>query len=183
MTLVVKDPFGTGPNQTTANVGVANIDGGITAVEYGNGSFHKTVITIDSVLPIIAGGANLAVGKLLYTLPSGAVIVNSSKLSVAITQTNAKITANTPDVGIGTTIASGAVAVLGGTSTFENILTGQTASNCNGTATVKTVATTLVSELADNKTVYLNVADGWSTDGDAGALITGTVTLVWEYLG
>lgn len=157
-----------------------------TVKEYGSAYNHTTVLTLtgsSAVLPAIAGGANLAVGKLLYTLPAGAVIVNGSKLNVAITKTQGNITADTPDIGLGTTIASGAVAVLGGTAAFENILTGQTAADCNATATVKTVDTSLVIETADAHGVYLNVADGWAASGDTGAILSGTVTLHWQFAG
>lgn len=166
----------------TGNLGIAGT--GVSVKEYGNSHVHTTVITFDgATLPAIAGGASLGVGKLIYTLPAGACIVTGSKLNVGIIQTDGNIDADTPDVGIGTTIASGAVAVLGGTAAFENILTGQTATDCDGTATVKTVDTSLVVETAGAHTVYLNVADGWAADGDAGAILSGTVTLHWQYLG
>jgi len=156
---------------------------GVTAEEYGVRGARTTVLTINTTLPAIAGGANLAVGKLLYTLPAGAARITSTKMSVSIKQTEAHITADTPDVGIGTTIASGAVALLSGTAAFENILTGQTAADCDGTATTKSVDTSLVVESADNHTIYLNVADGWAASGDAGALLRGTVTINWQHLG
>lgn len=153
---------------------------GVTAVEYGDEYMHTTVLTVDTVLPPIAGGADLAIGKLLYTLPAGAILIEGAHMSLAITQTDDNITADTPDGGLGTTIASGAVAVLGGTAAFENILTGQTFDDCDGTPEVKTVDTRLVIEASDDHTVYFNVADGWASDGDAGALLTGTVVLRWS---
>lgn len=143
-----------------------------------DGINFQATITMDGALPAIAGGAALAVGVLAYTLPAGALIVESAHMSMAIQQTDGNITADTPDVGLGTVIASGAVAVLGGTATFENILTGQTAADCDGTATVKTVANqVLVIEAADAHTMYFNVADTWAASGDAGALISGTITI------
>lgn len=160
---------------------------GTDVAEYGSAGQRSTVITLDTTLPAIAGGANLAVGKLIYTFPAGPIIINSASMSVAITQTEDNITADTPDVGIGTVIGSGAVAVLGGTATFENIITGQTAADCDGTPTVKTSIPTagapLVIEAAGAHTVYLNVADGWAASGDAAALLTGVVTLNWSFLG
>ena len=148
--------------------------------EGGNAVDRWAKLTFSTTLPAIAGGASLAVGKLIYTLPAGELLITGSSMSVAITQADGNITADTPDVGIGTTIGSGVVAVLGGTAAFENILTGQTAADCNGTATVATVATNLVVATAGNHTVYLNVADGWAADGDAGAALTGTVYLSWK---
>ena len=164
------------------NVGSAS-SACINAIERGNNNHHVTTLTVQSSLGAIAGGANLGLGKLLYTFPAGPIIVHGAYMSMAITQTEGHITADTPDVGLGTTVASGVVAVLGGTSAFENILTGQTAADCDGTATVKTVDAALVIEVGDNHTVYFNAADGWAASGDAGALINGTVTLLWTYLG
>ena len=154
---------------------------GVKVAETGDGVNFQTKLTINSVLPTIAGGANLAVGKLLYTLPAGAIIVHSAHMNMAIQQTDGNIDADTPDVGLGTVIASGAVSVLSGTATFENILTGQTAADCDGTPTVKTVANqVLVIEEADAHTIHFNVADGWAASGDAGALIQGTVVISWQ---
>lgn len=151
---------------------------GVTAVEEGSGAQRRVTLTVNTVLPDIAGGADLAVGVLLYTLPVGALVVRAAHMNLSITQTDAAITADTPDGGLGTTIASGVVAVLGGTAAFENILTGQTFNDCDGTAEVKTVADQiLVIEAADDHTVYFNVADGWAATGDDAALLQGTVVI------
>jgi len=153
----------------------------VKVAEYGDKYTHTTVLTIDTTLPAIAGGANLGVGKLIYTLPAGACRIKAAYMSVGITQTQGNINADTPDVGIGTVIASGAVATLDGTATFENIVTGQTATNCTGTATVVNVGTELIITAAGAHTVYLNVADGWAASGDAAAILRGTVVLHWEF--
>jgi hypothetical protein len=164
----------------TLQVGTAAT--GVTAVEHGTYNHKVTVLTVNTTLPTIAGGANLAVGKLLYTFPAGVILVKATSMNLAITQTESNIDADTPDGGIGTTIGAGVVAVLGGTAAFENMLTGQTFADCDGTATLKTLQTGLVIEAADNHTVYFNVADGWAAGGDAGALLTGTVTIEWIVL-
>lgn len=167
---------------TSANVGT--VETGTTAVEYGDGRNHITVLTVSTTLPAIAGGANLGVGKLLYTLPAGACIIRGAKMSMAITQTQGNITADTPDGGLGSVIASGAVALLDGTPTFEDILTGQAFNDCNGTAEVKTVAgQPMVMETGAAHTVHFNVADGWAAGGDAAAILAGTVILEWTFLG
>lgn len=111
----------------------------------------------------IAGAANEAVGKLIYTLPAGAIFVRAVHMNIGLTNTDTTIDADTPDVGIGTVIATGAVATLDGTSTFEDLLTGQTAANCTGTKTVKGVTDqTLFIGANGVKTIHLNVADGWA---------------------
>lgn len=180
----VKQPFGsTDSNETPkTSINVGTAAAGATAVEYGDAINHKTVITIDSALGAIAGGADLALGKLAYTFPAGAVLMKGAYMSMALTAADGNIDADTPDVGIGTTIASGAVAVLGGTAAFENILTGQTATNCTGTATVKTLAASLAIEAAGDHTVYFNVADGWAASGETACPISGTIILEWTFL-
>lgn len=166
--------------EANANIGTAAT--GSTATEYGNGHNHRTVLTISTTLPAIAGGANLAVGKLLYTFPAGAIIVRGAYMSLGLTQSDGNVDADTPDGGLGTVIGTGVVAVLGGTATFENILTGQTFNNCTGTAekAMSTPALTILPSAAH--TVHFNVADGWAASGDAALGLAGTVVLDWAYL-
>ncbi len=166
----------------TTNIGTAAT--GVTAVESGDGGQHTTVLTVSSVLPAIAGGADAAVGKLLYTLPAGACIVNMAYMSMSINQTESNINADTPDVGLGTTIGSGANALLSDVgAAAENILTGQTAADCAGLVKVKTVADqVLVIEAGGDHTIYFNAADGWAADGDSAAVLAGTVVLHWQFM-
>lgn len=149
---------------------------------FGNPALYRTILRIDTALGAIAGGADLALGKLILTLPSVECIIKAAAMSLAIKQTQAHITADTPDIGLGTTVASGAVAVLGGTAAFENILTGQTAADCDGTPTVETVVSSPLALTTGgvNKTIYANVADGWAASGDAAAKLRGTVELWWS---
>ena len=90
-------------------------------------------------------------------------------------------TTDTPDVGLGTVIASGAVTVLSGTATFENIITGQTAADTNATATVKaagpTAGTPLEITTGGAHTIYFNAADGWGANADASGVLNGTVVI------
>lgn len=162
------------------------VPSGVTAAEYGNGYVQHTRLTLSTTLPAIAGGANLGVGKLIYTFPAGEIVIESAYMSIALTAADGNIDADTPDVGLGTVIASGVVAVLSGTATFENIITGQTATNCTGTATVKTAEPTagvgLVIAAAGAHTVYLNVADGWAASGETACPVTGTVALNWRFM-
>jgi len=168
--------------QRATNAGTAGT--GVTAAEYGDGHHHKTVLTVSTNLGAIAGGAALGVGHLVYTLPAGAVIVNAAYMSMALDEDDGNITADTPDVGLGTTVASGANATLDAVgAAAENILTGQTAADCNGTATVKTVADQiLVVETGGDHTVYFNVADTWAASGENDCAIAGTIVLEWTFV-
>lgn len=154
---------------------------GVSAVTDGDGVF-VTRMQVNTTLPAIAGGADLAIGKALITFPSGVIRILGAYMSLAIEQTEGNITADTPDGGLGTTIATGAVAVLGGTAAFENVLTGQTFNDCDGTAEVAHVTTDLTIAAADSHVLYFNVADGWASSGDAAALLYGTVSVIWTKL-
>lgn len=173
-----------GALRTAENVGTAGT--GVTAIEYGDGYMHTTVLTVAGVLPAIAGGAALGVGLQVYTLPAGVQVVDAAHMSIAITQTEGNITADTPEVGLGSVVAAGVVAVLSTPATFEDFVTGQVAADSNGTATVKATVPTagagLVTEAAGSKAVFLNVADTWAASGDLAATVTGTIVLTWRHL-
>jgi len=170
--------------KTNANVGTAGT--GVTATEWGDGYTHTSVLTVSTTLAAITGGVAQALGNLVYTFPAGAIVVNEAYMSMAITQSEGNINADTPDVGIGTTQASGANATLSAVaSTAEDIITGQTAADCNGTATVKTIDESMdavVIESGDTRTVYFNVADTWAASGDSAAAIAGTIVLKWAFM-
>jgi hypothetical protein len=152
-----------------------------TVVEEGNETFHKTTITLSGTFGTIAGGANLSVGKLIYTFPAGVIRVVSVALNgVALTQSDGNVTADTPELGLGSVIGSGVVAVL--SSTLEDILTAQVMGDCDGTAKLAVAASSFTMLAAAAHTVHLNVADGWAADGDAGLGFTGEVVITWELL-
>lgn len=153
---------------------------GFELMTWGDRGGYRTRVTCNSAFPDIPGGANLAVGKQAFDFPAGEIIVERSSMALALKYTDVAVTADTPDLGIGTTIASGVVAVLGGTAAFENIITGQTMNDCNGTVERITVDTPLVILTADSHSVFVNAADGWAANGDPGLLITGTFDIFWQ---
>lgn len=169
---------------TDANVGTANT--GVTAVEYGNGFNHTTVLTVSQTDALtIADNAALSDGYLLYTLPAGAIVVNSAYMTMGITAASTEAQSDTPEVGLGTLIGSGVNATLGDVgANAENILGPATADDCNGTAELLTQGKFVAIEAADAHTVYFNVADTWADDtgGDLTADIAGTVVLNWSFL-
>lgn len=174
----------TGAVTNTANVGAAGTD--VTAVESGDGTHHVTTLTVAGLDFAVAGAADEAIGKLIYTFPAGVHLHKVTYMSIAL-QGTGTIDADTPDIGVGSAEATGVVAVLGGTATFEDYLTGQTAGDCSGTATVATTVATAgaltgisVNAVGDDKTVYLNIADGWA--GADTATASGTVVLEWTTL-
>lgn len=182
--MAIREPFGDSGGLNKLNVGTAEADYVSAVEEYGDSTFHKTVLTLQGALPAIAGGANLAVGRKIYTFPHKNIRILTAALNgVAIQQTEGNIDADTPDVGLGTTIASGATALLSGTAAFENILTGQTFSDCDGTAEIAVVGSTQTFAKTTNAyAVHFNAADGWAANGDAAAEISGDVVITWEVM-
>lgn len=165
-------------NAGSINAGTAAT--GVTVVEKGDGVHHTTELTLaDLALESVSNGDD-ANGVLLYTLPAGAQGVEGVRLNVSFLASNGDSVADTPDVGIGTTKANGSVAVLGGTAAFENILTGQTFNDSNGTAeTTIGLDVGLGIDTSGDKTVYLNYADGWANGTDLTA--NGTIILDWIF--
>ena len=163
--------------QTNASNGT--MEAGVTAVHYGDGVNVTAVLTLTDVVITVGTSESLGVGALLYTLPAGACLIRDAYMSVAIAGVSA--TTDTPDVGLGTVIASGVVTTLDGTPTFENIITGQAAADTNGTATVKGAGPTAGDPLeittAGAHTVHFNAADGWGANADQAGTLNGTVVL------
>lgn len=182
----VRAPFGTASDPNMPNKGTLASLTGLTVEEFGNETSHRTVLTFAAAdVGSPTGAAALGFGTLVYTLPAGACIVKSSKFDIAL-QGGGVVDADTPDVGLGTVVASGVVSVLSGTATFENIHTGQTFDDCNGTAEVNTAKATaspfeLIVETADAHTIYFNIADTWAGADDLTA--TGTITIEWDFIG
>lgn len=178
MATKIKTPFGAYAGQGTA---ATPATGTITVNETGVDSAMVTTIDIADLALIVTTNANKGDGKLLYTLPAGNVIIKRATIALGIIGTAALNAADTPDLGLGTVVASGAIAVLSGTATFENILTGQTVSACDNTVQMASVASTLTIASAAAHTVYLNIADGWAGI-DAGMLATGRVIIEWAFM-
>ncbi len=154
-----------------------------TVVEEGDGSFHKTTITLGGAFSAIVGGTNLGLGRLIYTFPSGMIRINTVIFNgVALQQTESHVTADTPELGLGSVIAVGAITQLSATSTFEDILTGQVMGDCDGTGKIVAAVSDFTILSAAAHTLHLNVADGWAASGDAALGFTGDVVITWEFL-
>ncbi len=159
--------------------------GTVTAVTNGDGKDFTTTLTL---LNFVVGAftpaaAALAMGNKIYTFPAGVHMLSVSYMSVGLVATG---TANTPKIGVGSVIASGAVAVLNGTATFMDYITEQAAADIAGTVTValKNPTAGVQTGIALNvsgsvKDVFLNVASTWAADNTGSILGTGTIVLKW----
>lgn len=177
--------------KTTGHVGAVHTAATTSAVEYGDGYRHTTVLTLTNFAIGTSGdNASKAIGAILYDLPAGAVIVDSSYMSIAVTLADA-VQTDTPEIGLGTAVGVGVQATLGAVgATAENIWEGAAVTDCTGaTPTVGTKLPTasgnppLIIETGGAHTIYLNAADGWA-DLTAGSALTatGTVVLNWRFV-
>jgi len=163
--------------QTNANNGTPGTN--VTAVHYGDGVNVTAVLTLTDVALTVGSSEALGVGALIYTLPAGACLIRDAYMSVDLDEVTTLD--DTPEIGLGTVIASGAVSALNGTATFEDIITGQVAADTDGTPTVKGAGPTAGAPLeiatGDVHTVHLNMADTWGANADADGLLNGTVVI------
>lgn len=157
----------------------------VTAVEYGDGMNHTTILTLTAVAITIGDTAALAMGALIYTFPAGALVINSATLSVGLNLTTGTPTTDTPEIGLGSVLASGANATLGASgATSEDICGPAVADDIAGTAELTSLAPALVIEASGGVAhlVHLNFADTWANVDNTAATATGTVVLNWTLL-
>jgi len=160
----------------------------VSIVEYSNGKDVTTVLTLtDFIVGALAGAAAaLGVGNIVYAFPAG----QHFELVNALSAISLKCagTAKATDTGLGSVIASGAVATLDGTATFEDRLTGQTITTgtTGGTAVSALTATTAgigtgisLNGTSSVKNVFLNSAATWSANNTGNLTASGTIVLKW----
>jgi len=157
----------------------------VTVVEKGSGElYHTTVISFNRVAAAEpTEAASLGGSVALYTFPTGRCLVTHAYMDVSY-DGSVNIVDDTPEVGLGMTAASGAIAVLSGTASLESVMTAQVAPGLDASETEETTApiTASVSIESDdtNRTLYLNVADGWAGAGTC--YVSGEVIIHWTAL-
>ena len=184
---------------TATNVGTVGAST-VTAIEHGDNIDHLTALTLTSFAVGTSGdNANLALGAKIYTWPTGVdVAVEYAILKGGLTAA-ISVTTDTPEVGLGTVVATGAAATLT-TATWENIMDGGAtrlpttggdqvaiAPDVAGTTFRKMSLSTISPIIATSggaaRDVFLNVADGWADVAAAGAVtFTGTILLKWTVI-
>lgn len=177
---------------TTKNIGAA-AGTGSTAVEYGNGLLHQTVITL-AALPVSLSDTNVGGGTKIYDFPEGRIRVIGAVGTITPTTTSVLTStlnaSKTLSWGVGsvqtTSQASGTLA-----TTQQDIIN---AASATSSATINVAGTAgngkdggdvAFDGTATAIDAYLNVGVPTATDIDADATITvsGTITITWEYLG
>lgn len=172
--------------------GLGTVTGLVVAEEHGDSLYHVTKLTLTAfALGTSADNASLGIGNKFYTFPAGTIEIEEATIVGGITAA-ISITTNTPEVGIGTVIASGAVSVLSGTATFEDVIDGNlsgvggdtVAPNVAGGAFYKNMAgapTLIKTSGGKARDLFLNCAAAWADVAAAGAVtFTGVITLKWR---
>ena len=156
------------------------------------GGMMRTTVRLESH-PVntaaIAGGADKGFGVKLFgfdddlsnVASTDIIAITGAGITLSLEESDGYITADTPDLGLGTVVATGTVAVLSGTATFEDILTGQSMNDCNGTVEHQYLMLATPKAGTGATDCYLNLADGWAASGEsAGTLVaTGFVVVDW----
>lgn len=172
-----------GALRTLDNVGT--VPATVTAVEYGDGYNHTTVLTVTAAVfvPDVPADAE-EVGALIYTFPAGVHRVNSVWYEVTAVAIGSNT--NAVDFGAGSTLAAGDGVTLGA-ATDEDFLDGTTVANISTPTEIATIASVgdgTIFLAAGSKLFHLNMAGTWTNAPGAGAsTVTGTVTINWTYLG
>ncbi len=154
------------------------------------GAFNYTRLTLDNVAQAVVNGTEYQSNK-IYTFPEGRILVLGVTATLRQKTTSAlDSTLNASSTGA---IALGTVAAsnVSLTSTMENLLpstafTSSATVNVAGTAVSAALAASAQFDGTTTPTpVYLNTAYATTADVDADATqtISGTVNLVWVYLG
>jgi len=171
--------------QTAGNIGTPGT--GVTAVEYGDGRHHVTVLTITAaaLAPTTVPADAEGIGVVIYTFPAGVYTGSGIHADLtAFTGTGLAAT-NAVDFGFGSLISSGDIATLT-TAAMEDWLTGQTIADISSPATEKSTIMTggadLLFEAGDSHVLNLNMAATWN-DTFTDPLATATVTIYWTFLG
>ena len=142
---------------------------------------YRSEFTIPSTVFAVAA-ASLGFGLKLCTLPVGNIIVHHG--SVRLTYVSSVANTVQAVIGVGTVIASGPVADLNGTGTFEDCIDGFTATAFNGTTPV-TYTSAKAGEVDQKdgtstaKSLYLNIAGGFGAI-TGNLTYSGKVTVYWS---
>ncbi len=173
---------------TTVNIGAA-AGTGVTAVEYGDAFYHKTVLTLVNT-PLTLADATVGAGVKIYDFPLGAITILGALGSINETTTSAILTTlnggKTLSVGVGTVTQSNGTLV----TTEQDILTAfsvtssATINVAGATASkVRTAAPVSFDGTVTAIDAFLNVGVPTDTDIDADAtiLLNGTITIVWTF--
>ena len=173
---------------TSSNVGAKN-GATVTAVEYGNGILHQTVLTLTAT-PLTLRNTEQGQGVKIYDFPAGGIAILGATGTVAETTTS--ILADTLNAGVTYNWGVGTTTQANGTlaTTEQDIIP---ATNGTASATINVAgASSLGARVADAANfngvsaatdAYFNVGIATADDIDADATTTwtGTINITWLF--
>jgi len=176
--------------KTSANVGAKN-GATVTAVEYGDGTTHRTVLTL-TALPLTLRDVEQGQGVKIYDFPAGGITILGASGSVAETTTSILAdtlnTGVTYNWGVGTTTQASATL-----ATTEQDIIQTTNGTASATINVAGAASTAVRTAAPANfdgsgtaiDAFFNVGVAGAGDIDANATTTwtGTISITWLFNG
>lgn len=173
--------------KTTGNVGVAD-SSTVTAVEYGDGFHHITVLTLTTFIIGTPNAGNADdFGSVLYTFPTGTHVQSTMYYNIGLTVGTQ--TDDTPEIGIGSIEADGSSASLSSTemdyitsNAWSTALTGGAEVFGPDVATAGALTGISLNASGDSKKVWLNAADTWNASVTGTLRASGTVIIVWDFL-
>lgn len=164
----------------------------------GSGVSYRTILKVNTLAKAISADAAEAFGEHIASFPEGVI----RPLGAAIRLTSlcpTGLSATAGEVGLGTTIASGAAATLGGTAAFENIMEGTTLSNhvaattltsnkandpiISGTHSATFGSGALIDGSGTAAKIHLNLASTWNQTAAETFTFSARIALDWQYLG
>ena len=185
------------PDTALAAVPVAPLPPGIrgtaatgwTAVEQGEGTRRRTILNLTAALSVVTtpDAEALGDGVLAYTFPAGQIIVHEVYGDVGLDIDDNANDEDTPEVGLGTTQTTGAVATLGASAaTDENIWGPNVATGCDVIAVaadaIQVISSpNLIITGAGAHTVYFNVADTWANGAGTADLFVNAARFVIDW--
>ncbi len=175
---------------TRGAVGTAGTS--IAALEMGEGTLRRTILKVTTPISVVTTphSESLGDGILVYTFPAGQIILHDVYGDVGLEIDDASLIGDTPEVALGGTLTTGAVATVGASNvTDENIWGPHVAAGCDVGATVGDAgqwvsAKDVIIAAAADHTVYFNCAYGWSSGANTKDLFlqTGRFVIDWTLI-
>lgn len=192
--MTVEDLTLTDEPLTTSGVGAAN-GATVTAVEAGDGVWHRTTLTCTATPITISDDAGVAQygGVKVYDFPAGLINIQGAVIDGALTAgvTGTIIDAWEGDVALGTVTATTGATLTGTEANIMPSVAIAAATSKVGTCDAVSVATALTESGArwiDGTSTAVDMFLNFVIDDDAThtagtATFTGTITFIWANLG
>lgn len=188
----IKKPVEVSLDKNTVGAGTipAAVSGTVSVAEYGDGTFHKTVLTLTAV-PVTMRDTEQGGGIQVYDFPVGSILRLGASGTIGVTTTSEL--ASTLNTGVTCNWGVGSVTQANVTvATTEQDFVNVTAFTASATIDVAGADATgvgigVVTPLDGTSTavnLFLNLAVAGATDidGDATTTATGTINIAWMNL-